>query len=340
MKTIVRRAALLAPFLLVAACVQAAVPTPTPGAVADATATPTTAVTPSPTPPPAARPTPTPTAAPARLAAGTLRVGLSGQHNTLDPPRLTELPDIAVVQQTYDLLVMRNPDLSLQPMLAQRWEVSDDARVWTFYLRRGVQFHHGKGFTAEDVVYTFRRLFEVGSPLASVMTQPTDIVAVDEHTVRFEFDAPNAVLLESLVKYQAHITPSDVSPEKLAVQPFGTGPFILDEYVAGQRATFRRNPDYWWAGHPLVNELEFQHLPRLIHPGLEKRKRPLNRHLFIRIDHDQPSRQPSSKPQLRKDQPPGLRDPSLYLLCLCARIQVRNRQRRQNRIPSCIDREL
>ena len=187
----------------------------------------------------------------------TLRIGMLADYDTLDPPKLLGLPGTITVEATYDVLVMRNPDLTLQPMLATSWEANDDASEWTFKLREGVRFAHGKEFTAEDVIYTFNRMFEVESALASVMAKPTAIVAVDDYTVRFEFGTPNAVLLESIVKYHAHITPSDVDPARFALETFGTGPFRMTELVIGERAVFERNEDYWWEGHPLVDKMEY-----------------------------------------------------------------------------------
>ena len=200
----------------------------------------------------------------------TLRVGMLADYNSLDPPLLLGLPDMVTAQATYDVLVNRNPDLSLQPMLATGWTTNDDASEWTFELREGVNFHSvndeeevqtGKEFKAEDVIFTFKRMFEVNSPLASVMAEPTDIVAVDDYTVRFEFGTPNAVLLESLVKYHAHITPSDLDTERAPLETFGTGPFIMTEFIVGERASFVRNEDYWWEDHPKVDRLEYIFLP-------------------------------------------------------------------------------
>ena len=237
-------------------------PTPTPMPTPTPTSAPTR--TPTPTPVPTATPTPTPfpTATPTATPTprgGTLRVGMVSDHITFDPPLLPilGLPDIAIVLHTYDPLVMRNPDLTLQPMLAESWETNEDATQWIFNLREGVKFSHGKEFTAEDVVYTFNRLLDVGSPLAGVMARPSDIVAMDDYTVRFEFDSPNAVLLEAIVKYHAYITPSDLNPGRFATETYGTGPFRLTEYVAGEAATFTKNPDYWWEGHPSVDEVVF-----------------------------------------------------------------------------------
>ena len=219
----------------------------------------------APVSPPAATPTPTPVPTPTPTATpvpppDTLRIGMLPSHSTFDPPLVGELPDIATITHLYDPLVMRNPDLTLQPMLAESWSANADSTEWTFNLREGVRFHHGKELKAEDVIFTFNRLFEVESPLASVMARPTAIVAVDDYTVRFEFDTPNAVLLEALVKYHAQILPSDVDPSRFAREEFGTDPFIMTDNAIGQRTVFRKNEDYWWEGHPLVDEVVFVYL--------------------------------------------------------------------------------
>ncbi|MFQ5875866.1 MAG: ABC transporter substrate-binding protein, partial [Dehalococcoidia bacterium] len=155
----------------------------------------------------------------------TLKVGMISDYVTFDPPLVLGLPDLNTVQHAYDSLVMRNPDLSIQPMLAESWEPNADATQWTFNLRKGVKFSHGKDFKAEDVVFTFNRMFEVDSPLSSTLPEDMRVVVVDDYTVRFEFSQPYAPLLDSLVKYHAMITPSDVDPARFAAETFGTGPF-------------------------------------------------------------------------------------------------------------------
>ena len=130
----------------------------------------------------------------------TLRIGMLADYDTLDPPKLLGLPGTITVEATYDVLVMRNPDLTLQPMLATSWETNDDSSEWTFKLREGVKFAHGKEFTAEDVIYTFNRMFEVESAPAIVMAKPTAIGAVDAHPGRFAFATPQVALPRSLVQ--------------------------------------------------------------------------------------------------------------------------------------------
>jgi len=197
---------------------------------------------------------------------GTLKVGMLSDHVTFDPPNLLGMPDIYLVQHTNDVLVFRNPDLTLRPALAESWTFNDDASEWTFKLREGVHFNHwengaiaeGKEFKAEDMIFSINRMFEMESPTASTISpvKPT-MVAVDDHTVRMEFGAPNATLLEGLVKYQSQISPSNIDPARFTGETFGTGPFVMTEFIVGERAAFVRNPDYWMPGVPFVDELVF-----------------------------------------------------------------------------------
>ena len=191
---------------------------------------------------------------------GTLRVALVKAHTTFDPHIVNDNPDIQLTRQAYDNLILRDPDdLSLIPMLAKSWEANDDLTQFTFQLRSGVKFHHGKEFTVEDVVYSFERLLDpdVGSPVAAALDSVTKVVALDELTVRFELDSPNSYLPDLLALYHARIIPSDIDPERLANEEFGTGPFILKEHVVGERIVMVRNPDYWWEGYPYLDEVIF-----------------------------------------------------------------------------------
>ena len=97
---------------------------------------------------------------------GTLKLGMASEHTTYDPPLGAVSADLNVIDQVYEQLVEHNPDLSFQPLLAERWEKNAELTEWTFFLRKGVKFHHGKEMKAEDVVYSYNRLLEVESPSA------------------------------------------------------------------------------------------------------------------------------------------------------------------------------
>ena len=202
---------------------------------------------------------------------GILKVGALSDHISLDPPLLLGLPDQIIVEHTNDTLVYRNPDLSIRGALAESWTANDDASQWTFNLRKGVNFHtweNGaivkvKEFKAEDMIFSINRMYDMESPTSSTIApeKPT-MVAVDDYTVRMEFPGPNATLLEGLVKYQSHISPSNIDPARFAKETFGTGPFVMTDFVIGERSTFVRNPDYFLdGGQPFVDELIFLYLP-------------------------------------------------------------------------------
>jgi len=192
---------------------------------------------------------------------GTLRLTMPPDCKDFDPPLLSYAADMTVVHQCYESLVERNPDWTLRPLLAESWEPNDELTQWTFNLRRGVKFIHGKELKAEDVVYTFDRLFEVGSPLASVLRMVTDVIAVDDYTVRFDLSNPSAYLPDLISRYHAKICPSDIDPERLKTETFGTGPFTVTENVVGERTVMTKNPNYWWEGYPYLDELLFIYLP-------------------------------------------------------------------------------
>lgn len=191
---------------------------------------------------------------------GTLRVAYTPDLFTFDPPMMTGAADIIVVHQAYESLTERNPDWTLRPLLATSWEANDDLTQWTFYLRQGVKFSHGKEMKAEDVVYTFDRLFELEAPFSSVISMVEDIVAVDDYTVRFDLSSGTAFLPDLLSRYSCKITPSDIDPERLATETFGTGPFILTEHVVGERTVMEKNPNYWWEGYPYLDKVIFVYM--------------------------------------------------------------------------------
>lgn len=194
---------------------------------------------------------------------GTLRVAIAADNNTLDPAMTLSGADREFTMTTYDNLVLRQHDLSLKPMLATSWEPSADLTSYTFKLREGVKFHHGKKFNADDVVFTFKRLLDeaTGSPARSALSSIKDVVKIDDLTVRFDTKSPDAFLADTLSLYQGRILPSDIDPSRFATEEFGTGPFIMEEYIPGERAVFNRNPDYWEDGRPYLDKVIFYYMP-------------------------------------------------------------------------------
>ena len=209
--------------------------------------TPLAAAAPEATELPAPTALPEPTATPGPQYGGTLRVAGPPNHTTLDPHIYCCTMDTEIGWAVYNGLVRREHDMSFKPDLAVSWVASDDVTQWTFKLREGVKFHNGKDFKAEDVVFSFKRLIdpEVGSPILGQVEVIKDIVALNDYTVRFDLSRPNAFFLEPLTTYYTKVIPKGIDLESLTNAPVGTGPFMMQEYVEGEFATLKRNPDYW-----------------------------------------------------------------------------------------------
>lgn len=190
---------------------------------------------------------------------GTLKVGTTDDSVTLDPALLTTNPDIWVAKTVANNLVSWTHQLTVQPELATEWEVNDDLTSYTFKLRKKVKFHSGKEFKAEDVVFTFKRILDEknASPARAQLDFIADIVAIDDHTVRFDLNSPSSFLPEALALYQGKIIPNGTDSKSLTNHLDGTGAYMLTERIPGERAVLTRNPDYWEDGKPYFDEVIF-----------------------------------------------------------------------------------
>jgi peptide/nickel transport system substrate-binding protein len=180
-----------------------------------------------------------------------------------DPARLDSVFSSNVVRQVCDFMVTLDADLVLRPGLAESWTPSEDGLTWTFMLREGVTFNHGKAFNADDVVFTFSRLIdpETASAFSGAASYVTGVEKVDDLTVTFTTDRVAADFPYSLFLYVAAVLPADWPGDFLA-NPWGTGPFVLEDFVAEERVAFRARTDYWAMGEdgsplPYLESVEF-----------------------------------------------------------------------------------
>ncbi len=175
---------------------------------------------------------------------------VKGLDNQLDSGTEGEYP----LNQITDGLVNSDMDRNIIPGLAEKWEVSPDGLVYTFYLRKGVKFHDGTDFDAEDVKYTMDRGIKPGSYSASKWApyiDGTDIV--DKYTVKIRLKAPWFDFLNLLAFEEDLDIQSREAVEKWGVDygfkaAVGTGPFKLDHWTRGQELVLVRNENYWGAG--------------------------------------------------------------------------------------------
>lgn len=216
---------------------------------------------------------------PAGLTGGLYRRPLGHDPSTLDPARLRDIYSLAVGQQLFDGLVQFDQTLSITPALAQFWVASRDGLTWTFTLRKGVKFHHGREVTADDVIYSFTRLVDprtrsgVADLFLGIQGAPefrdgragqiAGLVAVDRYTVRVTLTESPVPFVSVLAVGQAKIVPRELVAEQgeaFGNQPVGTGPFRFVRWERGKEIVLAGNPDYY-EGPPKLARLVYRIFP-------------------------------------------------------------------------------
>ncbi|MFH1665847.1 MAG: peptide-binding protein [Candidatus Omnitrophota bacterium] len=174
-----------------------------------------------------------------------------GDARVLIPLFADDATSSSICALVYNGLTRVDKDLDIVGDLAERWEVSEDGRVITFYLHKNVKWHDGRPFTAEDVLFTYNTILapENGCPYISSYSDISDIEAVDKYTVRFRYTRPYA---PALLKFGMGIIPAHLfrgldnireSPE--ARSPVGTGPYKYTVWESGQHIILKANADYF-----------------------------------------------------------------------------------------------
>jgi len=192
-----------------------------------------------------------------------------GDPQTIDPHSQNELLTNSINGQIYETLATRDPKLQVVPGLATEWKQVDPV-TWRFVLRKGVKFHDGTPFTADDVVFSFQRAAEGSSQIrvyATAMGKPRKI---DESTVEFKLPEPNPIMLEhaTLVQIMSkawceknRVTkPLDFSKKEesfASTHANGTGPFMLKSREPDVKTVMVRNPNWWGKPQGNVDEVTF-----------------------------------------------------------------------------------
>lgn len=183
-----------------------------------------------------------------------LRIGVPYDLNTLDPGRFFNANDpqmqVAILE---GLVRYKLGTYEFEPALATDWTTSADGLVWTFSLRRGVQFHHGYGeLKASDVVFTFDRRLDPeyeGTMFATHFALVEKLEAVDDYTVRITLSAPSPIFLHTMAGFTGYIVSEKAFREKGASEfghsPVATGPYMFDSWMPGQEVVLVPNDQYW-----------------------------------------------------------------------------------------------
>lgn len=130
---------------------------------------------------------------PATAQAKELKWAFQGTLHSMDPYSLNETFTLGTLGNVYEGLVRRGPGLQIEPALAERWVLMEPTR-WRYHLRRGVKFHDGTPFTADDVVFSFNRARHDNSDVKGKLTTVERIVKIDKYTIDFITKTPNPIL--------------------------------------------------------------------------------------------------------------------------------------------------
>ncbi|MFY3383491.1 ABC transporter substrate-binding protein [Paracidovorax sp. MALMAid1276] len=202
-------------------------------------------------------------------SAQTIRIANQGDSLSMDPHSLNESLQLSVTGNVYEPLVARNKDLSLAPALATAWKQTSPT-VWRFELRKGVQFHDGTPFTADDVVFSFGRTQVEGSDMKSYTNDFKEVRKIDDYTVEIETKSPfpivpdviSLVYIMSKKWCETNQATAPVDRRKgienaASFRANGTGPFRLRERQPNVRTVFTRNGTYWGKIEGNVSEVIF-----------------------------------------------------------------------------------
>jgi oligopeptide transport system substrate-binding protein len=204
---------------------------------------------------------------------------LGHDPKTLEPARISDVYSFSVSQQIFDGLVQFDQSLAIKPALAEFWRASRDGLLWTFELRKGVKFHHGREVTADDVVYSFTRILDPRTDSGAVELflnikgarefrdgragTVSGLVALDRYSVQVALNEAQTPFVSLLAVGHAKIVPRDIVETRgdaFGVQPVGTGPFKFVRWERGKEIVLEANPQYF-DGEPKISQLVYRIFP-------------------------------------------------------------------------------
>jgi peptide/nickel transport system substrate-binding protein len=204
---------------------------------------------------------------------GTLRYAVHNAPAHFDVHQSGTVANIGPQSPMYDTLLRRHPKdgQTIIPDLAWKWEISPDGKKYTFHLRKGVKFHDGADFTAEDVKATYERIARppkgVVIPRTPLFATVSDIVVIDPHKIEFRLTEarPKAYMLGAFASGWNIIVRKKTLEEnqgnlRQVMNYPGTGPFRHVSRKDKEVWIMEKNPNYWNKGLPYVDRLEVYHM--------------------------------------------------------------------------------
>ena len=204
---------------------------------------------------------------------GHLRFALRASQVTLDPATMSSLSRVDVMSNIFEGLVQFGERAEIRPAVAERWDISPDGRVYTFYLRESARFHNGRRVRSDDVKYSFERQMSQNEDAAAWAFRPlvgadqfmsgeaesvAGIQVVSEQILRLELLQPVAFFLSTLCTEYSYIVPREEVERPsmdFEIRPVGSGPFRVAEPVLGKEVQLERFANYWNPELPYVDRL-------------------------------------------------------------------------------------
>ena len=193
----------------------------------------------------------------ATASAQTLTMGVRGGPDSMDPHYSALGVHADAMKHIFDTLVWSGTNLQIEPGLAESWKTLDDT-TWEFKLRKGVKFHDGSDFTAEDVKFSIERIPVVTGPttLMIYVRRVEEVIIVDDHTVHLKTDGPAATLPNDFVRLfiVSHKAAKDYSTKDTAPAGFNSGKATIStgpyKYVSWEPKgdLFLERFDGYWRG--------------------------------------------------------------------------------------------
>ena len=207
--------------------------------------------------------------------------GSIGDASNLIPLLSSDSTSHGIASMVYNGLVKYDKDINIVGDLAESWEVSGDGLIITFRLRRGVKWHDGYPFTAQDVLFTYKVTIDPKTPTAysGDFLKVKKAEVLDNYTFRFTYYKPFA---PALMSWGSPILPmhllegKDITTSPLARHPVGTGPYIFKDWVPGQKIVLISNPDYF-EGRPYIDGSIMRIIPDTATMFLELRANGIDR---------------------------------------------------------------
>ncbi len=195
----------------------------------------------------------------------TISVGSIGDAQKLNPILASDGASAEVAGWVFNGLVKYDPGLNLVPDLAEKFETTPDCKNVTFYLKKGVKWHDGEEFTADDVLFTYQKIVDpkVATPYSGGFERVDHVRAVNRYQVEVSYKEAFAPALANwgLGIIPKHLlTGKDLQTDSFNQHPIGTGPYKFKEWAPQQKIVLESNPDYF-EGAPDIRQYLFRVIP-------------------------------------------------------------------------------